>query len=463
MIKYFSINDISRYLALFIILVVVRGFFLVLFPESFLIELHYKGIANQLGQLGESYVDVLHYLGPLSAGMNRLFFGVLGDEILWSRIAALLFCYIQVLIVAVGINGVEGLKDRNLFLGVIHIVLLHLFPDMLILSPILVGMTLMSATYIFILNIIKGRGDNSYFLYAGITTSLAGSFLFPLFLFAIPTLLVVVIYTKFNRKSIGLYLLGMCLPLFFLFGYYSLTNNVSEYLEINTYYGFSVRFISQLPFVDYVLVALVPTIVFVISFFKIMAMYNLVNYQQKMIVASIFYLVTSVGILLLLPNKTIHYYFLFVPFLIYFFGLLFIDNKTNKKAEIGFLVMTVLIVSVSFLDRIKRLENVVDYKPLKAKQVIKPYGKVLNLSENKNVLFNNTYATGFCEYMISKEYFLSTSKSSTIKVHNFFKRDMPDAIYDPHGIVGKKFQDIPELNKQFRYIKRLNIYERTNY
>lgn len=458
MIKFFSINDVPRYLTLLVVLLVIRGFFLIQFSDPFLIELHYKGIADQLHKLGESYVDVLHHLGPIAAGMNRFFFGVLGENIIYSRLAALLLCYIQVLIVAIGLNGVEALKERNLFTGVIHIVFLHLFPDMLILSPMLVGMTFMSLTYVMILNIIKGRGDNSYFLYAGIITSIAGGFMFPLFLFAIPTLFIIVIYTRFDRKSIGLYLMGLFLPVFFLLGYYYFKDSALEYLEINTYYGFSVRFLSQLPFIDYFIIALVPTVLLVIAFFKILAMYNMVNYQQKMIVASVFYLATSAIIFLLLPNKTIFYYYLFVPFLIHLLGLLFIDTQNQKRAEISVIVVFIIVLSLPFLNKIERLNKYIDYKPLMAQKVIENYGQVLNLSEDKNVLFNNTYATGFCEYMIAKKYFLSDSEASTIIVYENFMRDMPDAIYDPNGIVADKMKQIPELKKQFHFIKSLNLY-----
>jgi hypothetical protein len=434
--------------------------FIFYFNEPFLIELHFKAVAHQLNNLGESYVDVLHHQGPLSAAMFRFFYGTLGDNVMNARLFALFLCLIQVMTLTIGINGVNGLKEFNAFTGVIHVVLLHLFADMIILTPLVVGMTFICFAYVFVLNIIRGSMENHSFLLIGLAISIAGGFLFPLFIFTIPTLIIIIIYTRFDSRSIGLYLVGLSIPLGSIIVYYYSKNFAHEYLNINLYYGFSVRFLSQLPLVDYLAVAFIPAVLFIMSFFKIFTMYHMVNYQQKMIVSAIFYLISGVVILLLLPDKSIYYYALFVPFLIHFFGILFIENQYKRYISKLIFVTFCLILSIPFINNLPYVDILLDYSALKPKKVIESYGKVLNLSEDKNILANNKYGTGFCDFVIAKGYFTDTTAESSITIFEKFEAEMPDVIYDPNNLVAPKFEKIPQLARKYQYMPSAKIYKK---
>lgn len=413
---------------------------------------------QQLNVLGESYVDVLHNLGPLSTGLFRYVYGGTGQSLFLPRILAGVLCFVQVIILTVGINNVNGFREFNAFIGVIYIVLLHLFPDMLILTPLLIGMTFIIFKYVLVLSIIRNKAFDGSFLYAGIATSLAGIFLFPLFLFAIPTFLIIIIYTRFDIRSIGLFLLGLILPLFTILAYYYFQNYTQEYIKINFYYGFSMRFVSQLSVINYFIIAFVPFVLFLVAFLKTTAMYNMVNYQQKMIVAAVFYLITAFVLMITLPDKSIYYLLLFVPFLIHFMGILFIET-TYKKINQMALASFVVLLAIPYFYKVSKFKKYLDYSPLYAQEIIPKYGKVLNLSDDKNILMNNTYATGFCEYIIARSFFLDPSPEATILVFDKLEADLPDAIYDPNGIVKKKFEAIPVMKRKFRYIRNLKIYK----
>ncbi len=459
MIQFFSINDFTRYIALFVILVLIRSFFWALYPEPFLIEIHYQNIVEQLNRLGESYVNVLHQIGPLSAGLFRYVYGGVGESVFLARLIALLVCYIQVLVVTVGINNVNGLRENNSFFGVIHIVLLHLFPDMLVLSPLLMGMTVLSITYVMLFSIIRDRTNDGSYLFVGVLQSLAVVILFPLFIFTIPTLLVIVFYTRFNPKFIGLYLLGLVLPMTIVFSYYFFNNYASEYFTINFFYGFSIRFISQVPFTYYFIIGFVPIVLFTISFFKVLAMYNMVNYQQKMIVTGTFFLVAALVIFFLLPDKSPFFFFLFIPFAIHFFGILFIESRYEKMDRLAFLCFF-LMLGIPLLTKIDKISTLFTTNELLPKEVIPSYGRVLNLSDDKNVLANNHYATGFCDFMIARNFFLDKTPESSILVYNTLEKDLPDAIYDPNHIVASKFKSLPMLAEKYKYFSHLTLYRR---
>lgn len=427
------------------------------FNEPFLIELHFKGVSDRINELGTSYVEVYHNFGSFSAGVFRVLYGYF-DSMIMARFFAGLLGFLQVLILTIGLNKVSAYRDTNLFVGVIYAVLLHLFPEMIVLSPLLIAMTFICLNYILILNIIGGKAKEEVFLYAGFLTAIAGCFLFPMFLFAFPTLLIIIIYTRFNSKSISLYIFGLLLPILLLLAYYQFNDSAERYLRLNFYYGFSVRFVSQLSFKNYLAIAVVPAVFFVFAFLKVVASRSMINARQKMIVAAVFYLISCVIILILLPHKSVYYYLLFLPFLLHFFGLLFMEYSSHKRAVIFALLFFVLAISGAFFNKIPYVEKLVDYKPLYAKKVIGKYGKVLNLSEGKNVLYNNSYATGFCEYMIAKRYFEDPSLKSVAFVYDEFISDMPDVIYDPHKIVKQKFDRLPMLKRKFSYFEDQNIY-----
>ena len=91
-------------------------------------------------------------------------------------------------------------------------------------------------------------------------------------------------------------------------------------------------------------------------------------------------------------------------------------------------------------------------------EIIPSYGRVLNLSDDKNVLSNNKYATGFCEYMVAESFFRDRSPEASILVYNKLEADLPDAIYDPHDVVKQKFKLIPDLQKKYRYYSHIKTY-----
>lgn len=459
MIKYFSINDFSRYLVLLVFFVFLRASYLFYFHEAFLIELHFKGVSDKINELGTSYVEVYHHFGPFSAGVFRVFYGFF-DTLIIPRLLASLLGFTQVLILTIGFNKVETYKETSLFVGIIYSVLLHLFPEMIALSPLLLALTVMCVIYVLVLNIIRGKAKEEVFLHVGFLTAVAGGFLFPMFLFSIPTLLIITIYTRFNRKSISLYLTGLVLPVLLMLAFYQFNNSAEKYLTLNFYYGFSVRFISQLGFKNYLAIALVPAVFFVFAFLKVLANRSMINARQKMIAASVFYLVSCIFILVLLPNKSVYYYLLFLPFLLHFYGLLFISYRSHKKAVWSSILFFCLLLTGSFFNAIPYVEKLVNYKPLYAHKTIESYGKVLNLSEDKNVLLNNNYATGFCEYMIAKKYFQDPSIQSTAFIYNELIEDLPDAIYDPHFLVKNKLDKLPMLKSQYNYFQDQKIYLR---
>ena len=458
MIKYFSINDISRYLAIILCFTVIRVLYLIVFSDPFLVELHFGSVSEQLNNLGESYAHVQHNIGPFSTALFRAVYTDMG-AVFMPRVFAWILGIIQIVVITSGLNAVGAYNSTNLFTGIIYSVILHLFPDMVVLSPLLLGMTLMCFVYIFILRIIREQNNQDYFLYVGLLTGLAGGFLFPMFLFFFPTLVIIVIYTRFDKKSISLYLFGMILPVLLLLSYYQYDHRANFYLNQNFYFGFSVRLISQLPLKVYVLVAFIPTVLFALSFSKILGNNSMVTARQKMLVASVFYLITCIIILILLPDKSVYYYLLFVPFLPIFYGILFIEHDVPKRANGGFIFVSFLLLLIPTLDSIPYIHKRVNYESLYAKQVVDSYGKVLNLSDDKNILFNNTYATGFCEYMIAKKYFDAQTIESTVFVYKMLLEDLPDAIYDPNEIVAQKMNLMPDLKKKYWYQKKKHIWK----
>jgi hypothetical protein len=458
LIRFFEINDITRYLFIFVLFVLLRAILWMVHPDLFLLEVHLKGIATQLNLLGESYVDVLHHQGPFSGMIFRLFYGTWGDSIWLARLFAALLTIIQIFTITIGLNSVNGFRNFNAFIGVLIVVLMNQFQDLMVLSPLLLGMTFIVFTYVLILRIIRGNTGNQLFLLVGLFLSIATGFLFPLIFFGLPILFIVIVYTRFDTRSIGLYLLGFSIPLGGILFYYFSHNFASEYLSINFYYGFSVRVISQMSWYVFVAVAFVPTLLFTLAFFKILAMYSMVNYQQKMIVTGVFYLITSVIIWIFLPDKSIYYYLLFIPFMIHFIGILLIENNYRFTNILAFMAL-VIMTTLPYLFHLNLVKKVADVSLILPKPLIGSYGKVLNLSENKNVLFNNQYGTGFCEYMIAKGFFEDESPEATIAIFNQFDNEMPDAIYDPYHLVAPKFRQMPRLAKKYQYRQEINVYQ----
>ena len=431
---------------------------MIFFKDPFLIELHFKAVSDQLNNLGYSYLDVQHNFGPFATGIFRFLYGMF-DSVVPARLLAAILSFIQVLALTVGINRVDGFKDTNLFVGVIYIFLLHLFPDMIALSPLVLAMTLMCFIYVLVLNIIRGKARQEVFLYVGFLTALSGCFLFPMFLFMIPTLLIIIIYTRFDSRSISLYIFGISLPIILLLSHYQLYDSAERYLTLNLYYGFSARFISQLSFENYVAIAVVPAVFFVFALLKVLGSKTMVNTRQKMMIAAIFYLVCCVVILILLPDKSVYYYLLFLPFLLHFFGVLFMEYNKEIRATFASLFFFVLVLLGSFFDHLPIMSRIVDYKALYGRKVIAEHGKVLNLSDDKNILFNNSYATGLCEYMIAKKYFREESIEAIAFIHKQIISDLPDAIYDPHKIVKQKFDKMADIRKKYAYFEDQDIYK----
>jgi hypothetical protein len=85
--------------------------------------------------------------------------------------------------------------------------------------------------------------------------------------------------------------------------------------------------------------------------------------------------------------------------------------------------------------------------------------KVLVLGDDFNMYQNNTQATPFLDWNLSREIIEHPDYyENVIEVYNAFKTDPPDVIYDKNKLIKKFFDRIPALRGEYKEVS-IGVYK----
>lgn len=463
MLSFFKINDPFRLFAVFGLMLLISGIYLLVFqtpPTQ--TEMTWLLLGERLAEGKHMYKDILDDTGPLSAGAYWALHLLAGKNLIAHQVVAFLLIGFQLIYFNNLFFNYRTFDENSYIPALVMGILFHISFDFIHLSPMLMGSTflIVALGQLFSQTVLQKENTGSILL-VGLYLGIAACFHFPLVVFFPYLIIVGIAIGGYSFSELVLALVGYCLPLACCATYYFWIDGLPEFIDEFILTSRLAEVYKHVAIRDFLLLMTIPlffTSLGIIygSFFK-----SLTVNQQKQLQLMLIFFLTSVSVLFLSNRHTPYQLIVFIPPMTYFISLLFISNAEG-------LVMTIMvyifllgipIVGMAWVFSKTADESIKTY-------VISP-GTRHELTKGKNVVVLGTdlayyqgasLATPFLNYSHSKPLLTNYGDlSSMVWVYQALKNDLPEIVIDEDGVFKNLLEIFPEF--QTRYTnERRNIY-----
>ena len=463
LLRFFRINDPYRLLGLLIVVSIV-GLFHFLNPVGILqSELKHAVLGEALAGGNSMYSQLMDHTPPLAAWIYGLKDVLMGRSYVGGQIMALLIILFQASYFAILLINNKAYAENTYLPALIFALLNFISFDILSFSPELMACTLL----LFALNQLfheiefKIQRDDIVVklgFYLGLATFLVITY----GLFLLVCVFILIVFARAGFRKIALLLLGFILPHALLGSAYYYTDQFG--LLWKNYYveNFSFSENSLMSFQGLIVLASVPLIYFVLSFFMMNREARFTKYQSQLMQVMFLWMITALLQVFVDREISATSFLPFVPPFAYSISHYLLLIRRKWRAELMLWVFLAGIISINFLSRYGRIKAV-DYTDLFVAAPVSSVvnKKVMNLGSGFEIYQNNSLGGFFFNWELSKGYFRDLSVYDHVEIiASSFQSDPPDVIIDPDNLFAEVLQRIPGL--KLSYKRSGNVYYRVS-
>ncbi len=461
MISYFKINDPYRLITLLIISLIISLPLFIDAPPLTVAELKDMVIGEKIGDGYLPAASLVDPSAPLAAWIQGVFSFLFGKSLLARHIVGFIVLFLEAILIGAIFISRKVFTDNSYLPSLLYIILAFFSFDTLALSGDLMAslFLLISMSYLFKEIEFNAPSDENI-LKLAVFLSIASLFAFSYSIYLPAACLVLIIFSRRSLRSVLLLLTGFALPHGLLVCLYLLKGKVN--LLVNYYY-FENMFGNAESLVHLqglLYLCAVPLLFLIFAFILLARESRFTKYQSQLLQVTFFWLVF--GVLQALWSNDLRPQSLLpiIPCLVLFINHFFLVFRKKRLAEISFWIFTISIVAISYLARYDFLKTKINYSTLFVEKSTTSVEnkKILSLQNDVSVFVDNTLATGFFNWQLSREIFLHPEYyENVILVGKEFKRDAPQVILDPENVMMPFLEKIPALKRM--YVKEGTIYQ----
>jgi len=454
LLSLFKINDPYRIVIIFIIALCIQLPVFISGINITIPEVEWHTIGSKLAEGGELFVDVYYPVGPLSAQVYRLLSLAFPDSYLIYRILGLLLVIVQAVIFNYGLIQYKAYNQNTYVPSLIYAVLLMGIEDYISLSPQLMGLTFILLSSNLTFRLIEGRKRaDEDFLKIGLYSGIAILF-YPLYIyFLLPLLIALIFFTNTIPRRYLLLLLGAGLPLFLMWLKFYWFDQLGDF-----YFNLGYLFMTKndgalIPWIGLLGILLVPTLIFLYAFGRIMQSPRFINYQVRLQKYYFLYVVFGILIIVLDYHQSSHILIIFVPVAAFFIAHLFLIMRRTHIAEILFMVFLSLTVLQNYNTAFGFIKgsHFLDYSGQFVQAEDPSAGQVgqriLVIGDGTNRYLGNYLSTPYlCWTMFEDQIREIDDYEMVVSIFENFKEDLPEKIIDERSIMPELQTRIPELS-----------------
>ena len=273
----------------------------------------------------------------------------MGSSLWLQGLLASLVVYTQALIINRLCIKHRIAKEMTLIPGLIFITLSAIIPDLLSLSPMLIGLTFIIIAIHQIFNTYNSTEASSEVFLSGFMIGLAGIFYFPYYYFVTFSFIALIIMKSFTFKERIQHILAWMLPTGLLWSW-EFFKNVE--LKVIPNFFISNFGINQVLFIQDIKSLIIS---FLIGIMILIFIFNFSNYTKQKVTSTqkkisiLYWVIAFSGIVLLMIENLqySHLYTFLFPAAI-FISLSLLNFKNKIVAEILYLTILILVVIVQF-------------------------------------------------------------------------------------------------------------------
>ncbi|MDN5216523.1 hypothetical protein QQ020_30925 [Fulvivirgaceae bacterium BMA12] len=402
------------------------------------------------------YVDLWDNFPPLSAAVYRFIDKIFGRSPSTNHVLSLLLVFVQSIIFNNLLLKHRAYNENTYLPAFLYVVLMNLFFDFYLLSPVLMGLTFILLALDNIITHLGEPRNDQLVLYTGLYLGVANLFYYPIFMVL---LAVYIAYAFLTATSIRRYLLlsfGYGLPLVITWIFYFLNGGMKEFYVNFVFSIFNVASYNYLDPVFYLLLLAVPLIFSLVALVKTLRSTRFTNQQERI----------QKFMLILLFFAALGWFFnkerapfqliMTVPPTAFFLTHYFLDVRVKWKAEalFGLFIGGILFINIStyqkagFVSKHFSLEDL-EVQTTQWDDLVKGK-KILYLGKKYSIYKNAGLATPYFNWDLSKLHLNAFRYFDNLTaIYRNFQKELPEVIVDEQGVIAEIMNKMPTIKAAY--------------
>lgn len=459
MLSYFKANDPYRIVGIAFIVLLIRLPQILSGIPVIIPELKWMIVGESLSSEGSlMYRTIIDYISPLSAYTYKWLFVVFGKQRWIYQVLSMILVVFQAAIFNNVMLKNKAYNSNTYVPGLLYAIAMSMFFDFLTLSPVLMSMTFLLLAINNLFKRMDNQTKDELFVYTGIYLGVATLFYLPSIFFLLVTLVSLVVFTGSLIRRMLLLLYGYGIVCLFSVLYFYWFDNVSAYWE--QVIG-SIWTVSSYKFVDtsdLIILAIIPTLLLLISFYKVVKQGRYINFQVKIQYVMIMFIPAGLLGMLIVNDRATFQLILLLPTFVFYLTHYFLLIKNKLISEALFvLVVTLLLFNGLFpyqgwlhADEIVSFEKLFVHEH-KYKSLVQGK-KVWYIGDDLSIYDEAKLATPYLDWQLSSSHLQQVDYYDILeKVYLNISNDQPEVIIDEKGVIEKLFEKMPIISRNYRH------------
>ena len=448
MLNFFKINDPSRLIVIFLVLLCLRGLLTFQGLSITLFELKWLLLGQRSAEGFMMYKEIFDYTGPLSVFFYRIIDQVFGKSQHVHHIISTFWLFLNAIIFNSLLKRNKNFSEKNNLPALFFVLVAVATPDFMALSPQIMSITFVLLGLYNVFERIANEITDDLFLYAGIYVGIATLFYLPAVVFFFVFLISFFLFSTPKWRRIALYFNGFLIPLglTFCFFYWYDNDFYAWYSLVNRgLFGQEVKYLSAAEnFYSFRISIFIGSVAMGITFFS--GYFS--SFQNKS--AQVMLLMMAGALIVIwLDVETSPVQMLYLVPCISFFLVhyLMILRKRWAKRGVPFVIVGGLILA-PYLSY-----DQLDGDGVRVKDSTDRFSKrrTMLLGDNLSALHDHELSSPFLDAQLSKERVaLLDDEASAQALLNIIEQAPPAVIIDDWLLIPKIFSKFPELSKKYR-------------
>ncbi len=456
MLRFFRINDPYRLITIAIILVAIR-LMLFLGDAQLTSELHWMLIGESINSGKNLYSGIWDNIEPLSAVTYALIDQVFGRSSNAYHIISITLVLIQAFLFNAVLIKHKALTENTYLPAFIYVILMNVFFDMSVLSPVLLSLIFIILAFDSIITHLVTKKDDQLIFFTGVYIGIATLFYYSAFTVLIATFASYLLLTGTSARRHLLLFFGFVMPVIITAIYFYISGSAKGFYIDYVLSVFNVEAFMALDFLSFLGIILVPLLFIVVAVVKTFSAIGYNNQQQRVQKVMFFMLVLGLAAWFINRDRSTYQMIIFALPSAFFLTNFFLSIKKKWQAEVVFSVFLVFIVFINiasykeygFVKKIIHFEKLIVQKT--NWDDITNGKRILVIGNNISAYKNATLATPYFNWDLSKQHLENQNYYDNITaIFLNFKNDMPEVIIDNKAMMESLQSNIPLLKNNYK-------------
>lgn len=467
MLNFFRGYSSVHLLGLVLFFLLIRLPFFLYETPILIPELGWMLAGEQMSKGFILYKDIWDNVSPLAGavywGMDLLF----GRSQFAFQVVALILSVFQIIYFNYTFVSRDMFPERSVIPGAIYALLLSISFDMATLSPMLMSTTFLLLALGGMVRIVAKRQATGDVFEMGIYIGTATLFYLPSAIFFFWVVASLLFYSIASFRNYFLVLLGTALPLLMTTLVIYL-NDAADSAMLNMFNSvFDIKSYDLNSLYSTLVSLFVPVLIGILGFMKMTTSKRFFNYQIRMQQVMALWVIFAAFSIPFKQYFAPMQFINFIPAIAFFATFFFINAKNWLYAELQFLMIMLITLSVQYYGLTGFLpgSRPVQLATLRVKKAVLPEEinnkKILVLGADEGEYLHNQSATPYLNWELASNYLTNLDNfDSVIHIYDSFRKDPPEYVIDKVNLMPKVFTRIPELKKDYKPTQWKGIYVR---